>query len=194
MTAVQFPLRNKSRLTITNRVFLRARVFRALLLLSAVCVVPDVLAHRLNLTTSDIVWQAEERALEITHSLHLDDALTLLARLGNPGGTLDLKGSARLMNYLNKRFHLVTAKQRLTLEPYGAHIDGGVLYMYQRVITANLPLALEVTNTILHDVITDAQNQVNWRVGDTVRSHSTGPDQPVAWLALQPPTRGSSEK
>jgi len=141
-------------------------------------------AHRLKLTTSEIVWQAEGSALEVTHALHLDDALALLARLDSTTGSLDPVTSARLMNYLNRHFQVVTASATLTLEPYGAHIDGGVLYMYQRASVDSLPQALEVTNTILHDVVEGAQNQVNWRVGEIVRSHSSGPDEPITWLAL----------
>ncbi len=160
------------------------RTLQFLLLVSAISVTQSLAAHRLNLTTSDIVWQAQERALEVTHSLHLDDALVLLARLGDTRGTLDLESSARLMNYLKKNFTLVTADTTLALEPYGAHIDGGVLYMYQRATITALPPALEVTNQILHDVVEGAQNQVNWRVGEIVRSKTTVPGTPIAWLSL----------
>ena len=145
---------------------------------------PAAKAHRLNLTTSDIVWQPAESALDITHRLHLDDALTLLARLGADDGVLDLAASARLMNYLTQRFQLVTRDTTLTLEPFGAHIDNGVLYVYQRALVTTLPPALEVTNTILHELVADTQNQVNWRVGDIVRSHLSSSDQPVCWLKL----------
>lgn len=143
-----------------------------------------VFAHRLNLTTSEIVWQPDEHALEITHALHLDDALTLLARLGVNDGVLDLPASARLMRYIAQRFQLTTGDVNISLEPYGAHIDDGVLYVYQKALVAALPTALQVTNRILHDVIEDAQNQVNWRVGDVVRSRSGGPVEPVIWLTL----------
>ncbi len=143
-----------------------------------------VFAHRLNLTTSEIVWQPDEHALEITHKLHLDDALTLLARLGVNDGVLDLPASARLMRYIAQRFQLTTGDVDIELQPFGAHIDNGVLYVYQRALVAALPTALQVTNRILHDVLEDAKNQVNWRVGDVVRSRSGGPSESVIWLTL----------
>lgn len=157
---------------------------RTLLLALTVCLTQPLAAHRLNLTTTDIVWQAQDGALEVTHSMHLDDALTLLARLGNTSGTLDLATSARLMNYLNKRFQLITAASAVALEPYGAHIDGGVLYLYQRATVRSLPPALEVTNNLLHDMVDGVQNQVNWRVGEIVRSSTTARDDPIVWLTL----------
>lgn len=147
---------------------------------------PSAVAHRLNLVTSDIVWQVDDRAFEITHTLHLDDALTLLASLGVDDGVLDLPASARLMHYLGQRFELATAEAKLVIEPFGAHINDGVLYIYQRAALNALPPALEVRNSLLHDQVSNPQNQVNWRVGDIVRSYSGGPDQPVSWLALAP--------
>ena len=42
----------------------------------------DASAHRLNLITSDIEWRAEGQTLDVSHQLHLEDALTLLANLG----------------------------------------------------------------------------------------------------------------
>jgi len=161
------------------------RCMRPLVLLATFTFVQPLAAHRLNITTSDIVWLAQDGALEVTHSVHLDDALALLARLGDNSGALDLKSSARLMSYLNAHFQLVTRETPVALEPYGAHIDSGVLYMYQRAVIKTLPPALEVTNRILHDVVQGPHNQINWRVGDIVRSKITQPDQPVVWLTLQ---------
>jgi len=178
-------MRNSSPAIITEATLTSwCRVVQVVLLLSALSSSQHAAAHRLNITTSDIVWQPQDNALEVTHSLHLDDALALLARLGDNTGSLDLVSSARLMNYLNKHFRLVTAEQPLLLEPYGAHIDGAVLYMYQRTTISALPPALEVTNRILHDVVDGAQNQINWRVGEIVRSKTTQPETPIAWLTL----------
>lgn len=140
--------------------------------------------HRLNLTTSEVEWQVEGQTLDVTHRLHLDDALTLLSQLGAADGVLDLAASARLLNYVEANFSLRAKAGEIALEPIGAHIQGNMLFVYQRASLAVPPTALEVRNELLHDIQVDASNQVNLRVGDVVRSHTGNVDSPVAWLVL----------
>ena len=143
-----------------------------------------VRAHRINHALSEIVWQPDTRILEVTHRLHLDDALTLLARLGAPRGELDLVTSARLMLYLEAHFELATATGPLLLEPMGAHINGDALYLYQRSTPMALPQALEVRAQLLADVASFSINQVNWQVGDLVRSVHGETTGARGWLRL----------
>jgi|GEM_PF-3194386 len=149
-------------------------------------------AHRLNLITSDIEWRVEEQTLDVSHRLHLEDALALLATLGARDGVLDLEASARLLNYVDERFALTTKNGTLKLEPFGAHLQGDSLFVYQRVSLGHLPQALEVKNLLMHDIEPAMSNQVNWRVGELVRSHSGHRDAPVAWLSLAPATEEDS--
>ena len=141
-------------------------------------------AHRLNLITSDIEWRAEGQTLDVSHQLHLEDALTLLANLGVRDGVLDLEASAKLLNYVEQHFALSSRLGTLALEPYGAHMQGDSLFVYQRVALSQPPEALEVKNRLMHDVEPAMRNQVNWRVGELVRSYSGHRDVPVAWLVL----------
>ena len=146
-------------------------------------------AHKLNYTATEIVWQPDERRLEVTHSVHLDDALRLLARLGAPDGELDLTSSARLMLYMDEHFALATGEDRLELEPMGAHIDGDVLFVYRRSAQMSLPASLEIHCRLLQDTATSLEppvNQVNWRVGDLVRSLAVDANKAVNRLALAP--------
>lgn len=141
-------------------------------------------AHRLNVVTSDLQWRADSTALEVTHRLHLEDALTLLAHLGATDGVLDLESSARLLNYIERYFALNTRAGTVRLEPYGAHVQGETLYVYQKAVLAEPPVALEVQNRLLHDIEPGVRNQVNWRVGSEVRSHDGSRDNPIGWLVL----------
>jgi len=143
-------------------------------------------AHRLNLITTDIQWRAEDQVLDVSHRLHLEDALTLLATLGARDGVLDLEASARLLNYIEQRFELRTKGGVLALEPFGAHLQGDSLFVFQRVSVNQLPQALEVRNLLMFDMEPAMKNQVNWRVGELVRSHSGHRHAPVAWLSLAP--------
>lgn len=144
----------------------------------------DASAHRLNVVTSDLQWRAESTALEVTHRLHLEDALTLLAHLGAADGVLDLESSARLLNYIERYFALTSRAGAIQLEPFGAHVQGDTLFVYQKAELAEPPVALEVQNRLLHDIEPQVRNQVNWRVGSEVRSHDGSRDNPIAWLVL----------
>ena len=146
---------------------------------------PQAAAHRLNLSTTEIEWRAESQTLDVIHKLHNDDALVLLSRLGAGDGVLDLESSARLLNYVNRHFSLVTRDGPLALEPYGAHLQGNTLFIYQRAELAAPPPALEVRMRLLHDVVDQMRNDVHWRVADNVRSAVHDADHPTAWLTLQ---------
>ena len=163
-------------------------LFVFLSLCGCVCLTQNTSAHRLNLITTDIEWRVENQTLDVSHRLHLEDALALLATLGARDGVLDLEASARLLNYIDERFQLTTKRETLALEPFGAHLQGDSLFVYQRVSVSHLPQALEVKNLLMHDIEPLMKNQVNWRVGELVRSHSGHRDAPVAWLSLTPTT------
>ncbi|MEM7221284.1 MAG: DUF6702 family protein [Pseudomonadota bacterium] len=142
-------------------------------------------AHRLKLSTTDIEWRASAGTLDVTHQLHLDDALTLLASLGAPDGLIDLEAAARLMNYVDSHFEL-RGTSAIPLEPFGAHIEGNTLWVYQRSAPMALPAALEIESSLLHELVDGMRNDLNWRVGDLVRSTTTAADQPLRWLRLSP--------
>lgn len=143
-----------------------------------------VSAHRLNLITTDIEWRSEGQTIDVSHRLHLEDALSLLSRFDAGDGVLDLEASARLLNYVEQNFSLTTREGLVELEPFGAHIDGDTLFIYQRATLSALPPALEVKHQLMQDLRPQMYNQVNWRVGDQVRSHQGHRNAPVAWLVL----------
>lgn len=163
------------------------RLLTALAALAVLAVAPPAAAHRLNLTTTDLAWQPDTQVLDVTHRLHIDDALTLLAQLGAADGVLDLEASARLLNYVESQFALRSKTGVLRLEPWGAHIQGNHLFIYQRVALASAPTALEVRNELLHDLPEPMRNRVNLRVGDVVRSHEGQADAAVGWLIVTQP-------
>ncbi len=149
-------------------------------------------AHRLNLITSDIEWRPDEGVFDVAHRFHLDDALTLLASLGAGDGVLDLEASARLLNYMEATFGLATRNGPLEFEPFGAHIQGNTLFVYQRVKLDSLPLALEVSSQVMQQLEPEIRHQINWRAGQIVRSHEGHRDSPIGWLVLSDPVEPES--
>ncbi len=131
---------------------------------------PWVRAHKLHYSLTELFWRQDQTTLEIVHSFHLDDAMTLLTDVDNPSGELPAATQARLLLYAEQHFKLSQAGRRLTLEPVGAQIDGNYLWIYQEHLMPHLPTPLRVECTLMHDVSPRHQNQVNLRIGDAVRT------------------------
>jgi len=127
-------------------------------------------AHKLQYSLTDLYWRAESGMLEIVHSIHLDDAMSLLARLGAPGGDLDVATEARVMYYIEQHFKLTQGAEHLAPEAVGAQISGDYLWIYQELPMPQYPASLQVECTVLHDLFPAQQNQVNLRIGDYVRT------------------------
>ena len=141
-----------------------------LLTLAMLCCGPSLLAHQLRYSLTDLTWLPDSGSLQVVHSIHLDDAVELLARLGAADGNLDSAAQARAMLYVEKHFSLRLADEPLELEPVGAQIDGDYLWLYQEMLMPGYPEGLQVHCSILQDLFEDQQNQVNLRVGDDVRT------------------------
>ncbi len=128
------------------------------------------MAHRAHFSLTDMWWRVDRSTLEITHSIHLDDAMVLLASLGAPDGTLDAAMQAKLMHYLERTFSLTSDGNQLELEPIGAQIDGDFLWLYQELKLPRLPDQLQLSCRVMQDFSAEQVNQVNFRVGDEVRT------------------------
>jgi hypothetical protein len=127
-------------------------------------------AHKLQYSLTDLLWRPDKNVLEIEHSIHLDDAMVLLAQLGAPMGDLDIATQARVLLYAEQHFSLSTAGQLRNLEPVGVQIDGDYLWIYQELPMVSYPESPRVECSLLHDVFPAQQNQVNLRIGDSVRT------------------------
>ena len=141
-------------------------------------------AHKLAFSTTDLSWRVDRGTLEVVHAVHLDDAMVLLARLGDPRGEMDPATQARLLLYAERHFGLSREGEPLVLEPVGAQIDGDYLWVYQEYTADQPPDRLSVRCTLLHELFAEQQNQINLRVGDAVRSVRLSRTLPTGELLL----------
>jgi len=67
-----------------------------------------LLGHRLQATTTQIEYRLERRALEVVHSIHLDDGVFLLRALqaGTGAQALSVAQRAKLLYYVEQHFVL----------------------------------------------------------------------------------------
>lgn len=134
-------------------------------------------AHQLKFTETELRWRPNQQRLEVTHTVHLDDAMALLAQIGEPAGDLDIAAEARLLHYVGQHFAVGHHGEPVELTAVGAQIEGDYLWIYQERAMPVLLQGLEVRCDLLWDLFADAQNQVNFRVGDEVRTLRFGAGQ-----------------
>jgi hypothetical protein len=137
--------------------------------------------HRLAQSVTELEWRVDEQRLEVTHSIHLDDAIPLLINTGGVDGELGPLAQARLLYYVEQHFELTLRDaQPVELTPVGAAIDGEYLWIYQELSLPRFPENLRLNVSLLQDFHLDQQNLVNLKVGDHVQSlrfdrdHQTG--------------------
>jgi len=156
------------------------RGFLLLLYGGLLAIAEPAIAHKLQYSLTDMLWRPDRGVLEIEHAIHLDDAMTLLAHLGDPQGHLPPKTQAKLLHYVDSRFVLVAADTIYTLEAVGAKIEGDYLWIYQELEISNLPAAIQVTCEVMQDLFPRQTNQVNLRVGENVRTLHFNREQKLA--------------
>ena len=126
------------------------------------------LGHRLQFSLTNLWWRPNEGLLDVEHSIHLDDALTLLAHLGDPYGLVTQETQARVLHYIDQHFSIVVGDERLALEPVGVQIEADYLWVYQAHQLPRLPVAIQVSCSLLQDLFPQQANQVDLRVADNV--------------------------
>ena len=135
------------------------------------CVVcPAGFAHTLQQTTTEITWHPDTHWLEVVHSVHLDDALQLMADLGDPNGNLNVEMQAKLLLYLETAFNAKQGKNPLMFEPVGAQIEGDYLWLYQQAQVLTYPMELAIEIKLLHGYYPVVHHQINFSVGGQVQT------------------------
>ncbi|MEM7099424.1 MAG: DUF6702 family protein [Pseudomonadota bacterium] len=135
-------------------------------------------AHTLAQTTTQMIWQPDTKLLQVTHALHLDDVLVLMADLGNPEGEMTVEMQAKLMYYLESKFQVKVGDELLTLEPLGAQLDGDFLWLYQEVELTTPEPGISVDIRLLHEYYPQQSHHLNFQIGTDTRSLFLGIDQP----------------
>jgi hypothetical protein len=101
--------------------------------------------------------------LEVIHILQLSAAQRLLYK----GGIIDkndmtgLRSRAQALIYAAERFELKADEETIALDPVGAEIAGGHLYIYQTGTLETLPESWSARNSILRDLSPRFDNMVN---------------------------------
>ena len=142
----------------------------------------SVNGHTLKMTTTEITWHPNNGQLEVVHSVHLDDAMLLLARLGDVQAELPVEVQAQLMVYLDEHFQLNSGAQTLPLTPIGAQVLGDTLWLYQEspssISGAQLMQGFTVDMTFMQAYYAEQQHLINLHIGSQVKTLQLNQDSP----------------
>ena len=147
-------------------------------LLTGVFLHPLAGAHRDHGIWTEILWTNNH--FEITHQIHLADALTLLDALDASASLESLKGQALIALHLEETFSLELEGAEGSTKTIGAEIDDDFLFIYQewygqkpliepRFSLTALNLIYGATRATIHYQIDELNNLIhlNHRESDT---------------------------
>lgn len=135
------------------------------------------LLHPFHVSVSDIKYKEEQKAIQITTRIFLDD-LELALQKHMKDETLDILENARwseintnLESYLLERIGIWDAKgQAYELQYIGAEMEDDVMWCYLEIEKVKKLKEVRVTNRILHEVWADQENLIHFRAFDEVKS------------------------
>lgn len=133
-------------------VALRAACLYAVMFIALALPVTQVEAHRGHAVWTDAVWVGGR--FEITHRMHLADAISANRLMGGREAIENLRSLARVALYVEERFMPLGGAQLLTL---GAEIEDDFLFVYQEWVTPLPERFPTIDNSLLLDIEPDSQ-------------------------------------
>ena len=118
-------------------------------------------AHRGHAVWTDITWTGE--TFEITHRLHLADAVTVLRSLGSREEVETPRALARLALYVEERFAIQGLADPAAPSTLGAEVEDDFLFVYQEWSSALPERFPAIDNAVLLDVEPRAQHFIRIR-------------------------------
>jgi len=158
------------------------KAIRCIIVGALVFSTPGIFGHRINEAFTTVVWNAEANTLEVSHRLHLHDAIEVLSN----NADLDLlENRARLALYAADHFLFYVGEAELCdLEILGAQIEGVYIYVYQECNMPGPPTRVGILPTFFNDKIANQTNDVNIEIGGQIKSLSFSAGDRVQWLGL----------
>jgi len=129
-------------------------------------------AHKQKTTLTQVEWNERDKALYVTHSYHIHDAETALAKAGiiDKPDLTSLKARAKLALYTSRNFKLFENDQELELELLGAENEGRTIYVYQQTSLPKPPTKLIVSATMLREIVLGQINNVDITLANDLKS------------------------
>lgn len=137
----------------------------------------QLLVHPFHVSVSDIKYKEDQKAIQISTRIFLDDLeLALQTYTGND--KLDITDKANwelvktsLKDYVLQNLQLWDEKDKeYQLNYIGAEIEEDVMWCYVEIEKVKKISQVKVRNSILHEIWGDQENLVHFRAFEKVRS------------------------
>jgi len=136
-------------------------------MLEVLLVLKLVFFHPFHVSVCEITYDQEDKALEITHRIFLDDMENALREyhdltqfdITRPKENLDLNELLRV--YIIENFKIKINEEAKKYEFIGYELEKDVIYAYLQVVNLTSFNDLEVFNTILIQLFDDQENLVH---------------------------------
>jgi len=136
-----------------------------------------LLAHPFHVSVSDIKYKEDQKAIQISTRIFLDD-LELGLKEYTGDDKLDIMEDSRwgfieenLGNYLLERIKLWDEKGKpYKLNYLGAEMEGDVMWCYIEIEKVKKLKHIKVSNSVLHEVWEDQENLIHFRAFEKVKS------------------------
>jgi len=139
--------------------------------------------HPYYVSISELEWNSKDKQVEISFKLFTDD---FEEALRHPGVKTDLlKGDAvqnkdRIQTYMRKHFQLRINDKPVTLQVIGYENDQEATWSYFQSPFPELPVKIEIVNTILYESKKEQVNIVHLKAADRRKSFRlVNPDQSI---------------
>ncbi len=130
-------------------------------LLVGLMIAMDVSAHRGHGMWTEVAWAGN--GFEITHRIHLSDALRVLENMEAEASIESMEGLALLALYVEANFRVSSVTERAELSTLGAEIDDDFLYVFQEWLTPLPAQTPTFSSSVLLDIEPSAHAYVNYQ-------------------------------
>lgn len=134
-----------------------------------------VFVHPFHVSVSDVNYNQESKAVEITHKIFLDDLENALNRRSE--SKVDILNSAannqlndQLIVYLENHFSLNIDGEKINLDFVGSEIQADAIWIYQESPSIKSFSEISIKNTILFEMFEDQTNLVHIKKGKSTKS------------------------
>lgn len=146
------------------------------------------LLHDFHVSVCEVEYDAQRKALEVTHKLFLDDLeQSLIKWSGNTDIDVinpeDKTAFQELLGkYILENFAVKANEKNLNMVYLGAEIEGDVMYCYIDIVGLKKIKSLEIKNTILMNVFDDQTNIVHIEVDKETKSLKLNANMPIGLI------------
>ena len=131
--------------------------------------------HKYYVSVSEIEFVKEQKSVQITSRIFIDDFETLLRQRYDKDITLAIENEKSTVNfyiekYLKEKFKIKINGQEIAFKFLGKEYEDDIMISYLEIENIHEISLIQVTNRVLFDVFSDQQNIVRFKINSKNKS------------------------